>query len=137
MAEVIMRSLLRKRKVKGYSVKSAGLCVREGSVLSPESAVALKEKGYSVPDSLTPHALTEKLLKDSFVVVCMTESQRRALAEKNSHVTSAYRLTGKEVTDPYGQGIEVYRQTLAELQEVAEQTLKRVILPDFQANRNN
>ncbi len=111
MAETALKAELRKRKIKWYLVRSAGLAVEAGSVLSPQSGVALKERGMAVP-VYTPRQLTPKMVKEADAVVCMTEAQANRLSAY-SNVTSFYRLTGREISDPYGQGMEAYRATLS------------------------
>ncbi len=110
MAEAVLKAELKKRKIKWYTVRSAGLAVEPESVLSPKSALALKERGITAP-VYTPRQLTEKMILEAEAVVCMTESQATRLA-KYPQVTSMYRLTGMDIPDPYGQGMEVYRDTL-------------------------
>lgn len=114
MAEAILKAELKKRKIKWYTVRSAGIAVEAGSVLSPQSAVALRERGYEAP-VYSARQLTEKMLSEAEAVICMTESQCRALSAF-PNVTSMYRLTGREIPDPYGQGMEVYRATLAAIE---------------------
>ncbi len=116
MAEAALRRELRKKKISGYSVSSAGIAVEQGSVLSPNSAQALAEAGIPVNKTFKPRQLTEKMLREAYVVICMTEAQTARLNCKNA--TSFYAIAGKEIPDPYGQGIDVYRATLRAIREV-------------------
>ena len=63
MAEAALRKELRRRKISGYQVSSAGLNVEAGSVLSPHSAQALSEAKISVNKSFKPKQLTEKTVR--------------------------------------------------------------------------
>ena len=56
------------------------------------------------------------MIEDAFAVVCMTEAQRNAL-KAFPNVTSIYALCGREIPDPYGGGIDVYRVTLRNIRE--------------------
>jgi len=116
MAEAALRAELRRRKIGGYSVCSAGLNAQEGSVLNPNSAQALREAKIPVLKSFRPRRLTETMVRSSYAVVCMTEEQFYALSAY-SNVTSFSRLGGREIPDPYGQGIDVYRVTLRRIRE--------------------
>ena len=116
MAEAALRKELRRRKITGYTVASAGLRAEPGSTLSPHRAQALAEAKITVNKTFRPRQLTEKMVKDAYLVVCMTEAQERTLAGY-PNVTSFPALCGKEIPDPYGQGIEVYRVTLRRIRE--------------------
>ena len=116
MAEAALRKELRRRKITGYTVGSAGLRTVKGSELSPNSAQALAEAKISVLKSFKPRQLTEKMVKEAYLVVCMTSAQERAL-EGFKNVTSFPTLSGMEIPDPYGQGIDVYRVTLRRIRE--------------------
>ena len=116
MAEAALRKELRRRKITGYTVSSAGLRAEKGSSLSPNSAQALAEAKISVLKTFKPKQLTEKMVKDAYLVVCMTEAHSRALSEYEN-VTSFPALAGMDIPDPYGHGIDVYRVTLRRIRE--------------------
>ncbi len=122
MAEAALRKELRRKKISGFVVASAGICVEKGSVLSPNSAQALAEAGIPVNKTFRPRQLTEKLLHDAYVVITMTEAQTHRLNCKNA--TSFYAIAGKEIPDPYGQDIDVYRMTLRAIREVIPLIIK-------------
>lgn len=116
MAEAALRRELKRRKFTGISVRSAGLHAEEGSTLSPNSAQALKEAKISVLKSFRPRQLTEKMVKESLLVVCMTERHREKLS-RYPNVTSFFELCGREIPDPYGLDIDAYRVTLRRIRE--------------------
>ncbi len=122
MAEAALRRELRKKKISGYTVASAGIHAEKGSVLSPNSAQALAEAGIPVNKTFKPRQLTEKMLGEAYVVITMTESQTKLLNRKN--VTSFYAIAGKEIPDPYGKDIDVYRMTLRAIREVIPLIIK-------------
>ncbi len=122
MAEAALRKELRKKKITGFSVSSAGLAVKTGDVLNPNSAQALAEAGIPVNKTFKPRQLTDKMLRDAYVVITMTEAQTQRLNYKN--VTSFYAIAGKEIPDPYGQNIDVYRTTLRSIREVIPLIIK-------------
>ena len=124
MAEAALRKELRKRKITGYTVSSAGLRAETGSALSPHSAQALSEAKITVNKSFKPKQLTEKLVKGAYIVICMTENQQRAL-EHYPNVTSFPALCGREIPDPYGQAIDVYRVTLRRIRECLPRIIEK------------
>ena len=116
MAEAALRKELRRKKITGFTVSSAGLRAQPGSNLSPNSAQALAEAKISVLKTFKPRQLTEKMIKEAHIVICMTQNHERALA-KYPNVTSFPSLTGIDIPDPYGQSIDVYRVTLRRIRE--------------------
>ena len=124
MAEAALRKELRRRKIAGYTVSSAGLRAEEGSTLSPNSAQALGEAKIPVNKTFKPKQLTEKTVKGAYLVICMTERHRLALAEY-PNVTSFPLLCGREIPDPYGQDIDVYRVTLRRIRECLPLIIER------------
>ncbi len=129
MAEAALRKELRRRKISGYSVSSAGLRAEVGSGLSPNSAQALAEAKIPVNKSFKPKQLTEKTVEGAYLVVCMTERHRLALGNY-SNVTSFPLLCGREIPDPYGQDIDVYRVTLRRIRECLPLIIERYCTPE-------
>ncbi len=116
MAEAALQHELKRRKIRWYTVLSAGLQAEGGSAISPNSAQALAEAKIPFSETFSSRRLTEKMIEDAFAVVCMTEAQRNAL-KAFPNVTSIYALCGREIPDPYGGGIDVYRVTLRNIRE--------------------
>ena len=112
MAEAAFRAELKKRKIAWYTVQSMGLSAKAGTPMSQNAQAALKDAGIPFSAKFTSKPLTEKAVKGAYAVVCMTESHRAALGNL-PNVTSMRALTGRDVPDPYGQGVEVYSRTLA------------------------
>ena len=115
MAEAALKAELKRRKIAWYTVQSAGLRAHVGSPMTAESAQALTEA------------------KIPFAVVCMTEDQRETL-KGFTNVTSMSALTGREVPDPYGQGIDAYRATLRNLREGLPRLIENLGLETKQEN---
>ncbi len=121
MAEVLLSSRLKALNLKGFTVTSAGIKAKKGDTVNPKSAQVLEENGLALAD-FTSTPLTNKLAKEAFAIVCMTEKQKEYLMDFRWHaykkagveaaennVYSFYDLTGYEVMDPYGQDLECYR----------------------------
>ena len=116
MAEAALKAELKKRKISWYRVQSAGLSATDGHTMSANSMQALTEAKIPYAKEFASRQLTEKMITEAHAVICMTESQREAL-KQYSNVTSFYALCGKEIPDPYGAGIDVYRVTLRTIRE--------------------
>lgn len=111
MAAAALRQELKKRKIAWFNVQSAGLGAEEGAPMAAHAAQALREAKISFAENFTSRRLTEKMIKEAYAVVCVSEAHREKL--KNfPNVTSMRALCDCDIPDPYGQGIEVYRETL-------------------------
>ena len=80
MAETLLKSALKKRKLRGFLVKSAGISAKKGDTINPKSAEVLAENGLA-RDKFVSKKLTGKMLLDAFAVVAMTEKQRDYLLD--------------------------------------------------------
>ncbi|MBR7186890.1 MAG: low molecular weight protein arginine phosphatase [Clostridia bacterium] len=116
MAEAALKAELKRRKISWYRVQSAGLSASEGHTMSANSAQALREAKIPYSEKFTACQLTKEMIEEAHAVVCMTGAQQRAL-ETFPNVTSFPALCQKEIPDPYGQGIDVYRVTLRAIRE--------------------
>ena len=121
MAELLLKSRLETLNIKGYTVDSAGIQAKKGDVINPKSAQVLEENGIPVGE-FTSTKLTNRVLRDAFAIVCMTEKQKDFLSDmrwnafrkageeaQENNVYSFYELSGYEVIDPYGKDIDCYR----------------------------
>lgn len=121
MAEALMRARIEALGYKGYTVTSAGIKAKKGDTVHPKSAQVLSENGLTL-EGFVSKKLTDKLVREAFAIVCMTDAQRDYLmdlrwnalkkageeAEENN-VYSFYEVGGYEIPDPYGKDIECYR----------------------------
>ena len=122
MAEFLFKKILKKEKLRGFKVCSAGITAKKGDVMNPKSVQTLEENGIEV-GKFTSTPVTDKLLDDGFVFICMTERHAEVLmdmrwealrrsGEKNiqNNVFSFQELAGYDVPDPYGMDINAYRR---------------------------
>lgn len=125
MAEAVFRSELRRRRIEGAEVYSAGLNARGDGTenINAKSAVVLAENGLSV-ENFHARQLDGETMRSVFAIVCMTDSQRDLLMdlrwdilrkageeEIENNVWSFSELCGYEIPDPYGRDLDVYRET--------------------------
>lgn len=121
MAELLLKRRLEELGLKGYTVNSAGIRAKKGDVINPKSAQVLEENGI-LAEGFTSTKLTDKIVREAFAIVCMTEGQRDFLTDmrwnamkkageeaQENNVHSFYEITGYEVIDPYGKDIDCYR----------------------------
>jgi len=102
------------KKIISYS---AGLSAMDGDKASQNSIDACKELGLDITDHKST-GLTRTSLEEASVVFCMTESHR-ALINMYFDLPQGYPIFlmrefveegSKELPDPYGQDIDVYRE---------------------------
>ncbi len=119
MAEALLRRQIKKCKIKFVDVASVGLSVEKDAYINPFSAQVLAENGLTMP-KFRPRQLTDKLYKNAFVVITMTDAQKAYFQGDNKVYSMSEVADGLQIPDPYGQGIEAYRQTFALLQTAVE-----------------
>lgn len=120
MAEILLKNKLEQLGIGGFEILSAGIAAKSGDTINPLSKRALEEKGLSCGEFAST-LLTEKILTDSFAIVCMTEKQRELLMdmrwnalrkkgaeEIENNVYSFSEISGYEIYDPYGKGYDCY-----------------------------
>ncbi len=102
------------QKIVSYS---AGLSAMDGDKASQNSLDACEEIGVDISDHRST-GLTRSALEEASAIFCMTESHR-ALINMYFELPQGYPIflmrefldsESKELPDPYGQDIEVYRQ---------------------------
>lgn len=128
MAEAILRSKIKARKIKWWDVASCGLFAEVGGEISPNSRQALEEIGVRV-DKFAPRQLTQNIIERSRAVICMTETQKQIL-EGCGKVYCIKEFCGRDIPDPYGCDIEVYRITRNLLSSACDQIIEKIILTD-------
>lgn len=124
MAEAAFRKELKRRKISWYTVQSAGVNAAEGLPMTAEAKKALSEAKIVFSDKFQSHVLTRKTVDEAMAVVCMTRDLCDLIPGKN--VMSFYELAGKDIPDPFGQGIDAYRITLRMIRECFPAIIRRL-----------
>ena len=101
--------------LKSLRVVSAGIAARHGDAISDNAAIAMKKVGLDLEDHVS-QPLTQQLLDDALVVLCMTESHRAMIQLQFDPVPKHLYLfrqflpppVDPEVDDPYGGPLSVY-----------------------------
>lgn len=133
MAEAILKQLINERKeiFGDIEISSAGTYAVEGGKASPQAIVVMQEWGISLENHRsTP--VTEQLVEESDLILTMTMNHKRALLymlpEAEDKVFTLKEFAGGEaipmgmmvsldISDPYGQSVEVYRSCAEEIKE--------------------
>lgn len=125
MAEKLFEHALAESKSKNkVKVFSAGISAMDGDQASENSLQACEEVGLDLTDHRSA-ALTRATLENASAIFCMTESHR-ALLNMYFEVpesTSIFLMRefiedgSKELPDPFGQDMDVYRECRNRMQE--------------------
>ena len=120
MAEYLLKKALKERKLKGFKVVSAGIHAKKGDAMNPKSAQILTDHGIKL-GKFSAKPITDKVLKESFLFICMTERHKdylmdlrwnvlRKAGEENieNNIYSFSEFVGFDVPDPYGLDITHY-----------------------------
>ena len=107
MAEAILHSMIKQRKVKWWDVISRGIKAKTGAPISENSLIALQEIGINYAD-FKAKKLTNKQIESCVLVVCMTVAQKQ-MFKNYKNVICVRDLCGYDISDPYGGDLELYR----------------------------
>lgn len=110
--------------LRSLKVISAGVAARTGEMASENSVIALKKVGIDLSGHRS-QPLTQNMLDEAFVVLCMTESHRAMIQVQAEPVPANLFLfrqfmTGdveKEIGDPYGGPLRIYETVRDEMVE--------------------
>jgi protein-tyrosine-phosphatase len=110
--------------LRSLQVTSAGVAARSGDRVSENSVIALKKVGLDIAGHLS-RPLTQQMLDEALLVLCMTESHRAMIqlqADPEPRNLFLFRefmpqLGDKEIGDPFGGPLKVYESARDELVE--------------------
>ena len=110
--------------LRSLKVISAGVAARSGEAVSENSVHALKKVGLDISQHRS-QPLTQAMLDDALVVLCMTESHRAMIQVQAEPVPRNLFLfrefvpgeAEKEIGDPYGGPLRVYEAARDEMVE--------------------
>lgn len=109
MAEFIFKDYLKKNKMTGVTVTSAGLSAGGEMTREARAALAYLDVPFSKRKA---KQLTDLMVNKSDLVVCMTVAHKNAITAHTGaldKVVTIGELTGgKDVADPYGGTVENY-----------------------------
>ncbi|MDI9477081.1 MAG: low molecular weight protein arginine phosphatase [Natronincolaceae bacterium] len=149
MAEAIFKHILANRKDGPQNIKvmSAGIYAWEGDKASYGAVEALKERGIDIMEH-SSKLLTPKLLEKADLVLTMTSNHKRAVLEmcpgarekvytlkeyvlshdnKELYISdSDFDWINQDIKDPYGQSVDVYRESAEELEKYLQMLIDKI-----------
>lgn len=126
MAEAIFRSEIRRRKIKFVDAASAGIFAEGSTAINEHSAACLTSLGIDF-SKFHPRQLKHAMIENSFLVFCMTESQKELL-NTFPNVYSIAEVAGFEIPDPYGLDLEAYRVTAERIRRAVDAIIERFFM---------
>ena len=124
-------ALLKAKQVQGIEVKSAGVHAFPGSDASRHAKAALKEIG--IEHSHAASLLDQELVDWATRILTMTSSHKQLIignipgaAHKTSTLKEFVMQSDRDVSDPFGSSLDVYRKTLNELNELVDKLVEKL-----------
>ena len=127
MAEMIFSRLAAGKEVRAAS---AGLFVFDGEAMSVNSLSVFAENGID-GSQFRSQSVTHDLVSEGSLILTMTASHRAELLMRFPEASDkCFTLAGisgsGDISDPYGQSLEVYRRTFAEIRKYAAEWLELI-----------
>ncbi|HZH58570.1 MAG TPA: low molecular weight protein arginine phosphatase [Metabacillus sp.] len=123
MAEALLKHV---KSSDDIHVKSAGVFAIDGHQASQNTVEALREKGISCEHKSS--SLTAELADWATIILTMTNQHKQSVIDLYPHVgRKTYTLseyvsdkeeTPRDISDPFGGPLPMYRQTLSDLEEL-------------------
>lgn len=131
MAEGLFKDMLKKKGPldEDIKVQSAGVFALEGDSASKGAVEVMAELGIDVRDHRAQR-LTPSMIREADIIFAMTKNHRDAVlsidpsAADKTYTLAEYGakfdrdLKGTDIGDPYGQPVEIYRQSAQDIKEI-------------------
>lgn len=123
MAEFICKQKAKEYNLHTLSIQSAGFCVEKDSNMHPYAKQCLQDANLDVTN-FTPQQVWHDMLFASDIIFCMTNAQKKKLEGRYNNIYSSVDFIGKDILDPYGEGIDSYKKVFGQIEEVCDKLLK-------------
>jgi protein-tyrosine phosphatase len=128
VAQVILEKLLSHHVV----VHSAGTLAMNGNPADMMMQQIMKEKGFIKIEEHRSQPLLPSVMKDYDLLLCMENEHIEMVQKMNPFATAKAKLLGQwsqrvEVTDPFGGPEYAYRESVEQIEFLAEQWAKKLI----------
>lgn len=138
MAEALARNWLEINAPQTDAlVASAGLAALPGGPAAHQAIQVMAENGLDLSHHKA-RQFSEALLEQSDIVLTVTENHRRTLASMfpqaapKIHALAEFAgQQGFDISDPFGQSVDVYRKCAAQIAELIDRAFNRLFYPGF------
>ena len=131
MAEALLRHV---KNSDQLDVRSAGVFAVDGNNASTNAIEALSEKGIQCTHQSS--SLSEELVEWATIILTMTNNHKQSVIDLYPHAgRKTYTLVEyvaeddvekRDITDPFGGPLHMYRQTLADLEDLIKKLLNKL-----------
>lgn len=130
MAEGLLKDMIKKNKIDGIQVSSAGISAIEGQKANEKAIMVLRNKGIDISSHRSTQ-LTKKLIKEADLILTMTLAHAQIIEAISPEATGkVYTLRGYarkmiddknysgnfDIADPYGMGYNTYKSSMSEIE---------------------
>ena len=137
MAEFLLKHMLRGLGVEDQvQVRSGGIAIyaRDGSLISQDAAILLKEDGVVVPEDFRSIDLNRHsdLIADADLILTMTAQQIEKLADfpeaqgKEAYTLKEFAGESGDIDDPEGEGDDAYTRCKVEVERCIKKSVGRI-----------
>lgn len=135
MAESFLKSRLEKDPslFGQFSASSAGISAYEGDSASSEAASVMRSEWALDISGHRSTTLSEKHIKDSFLVLTMTRNQKDyiissfpAAADKTYTLSEFTDESALDILDPYGRTLSYYNKCAVEIKQAVEGLVEKL-----------
>ena len=121
MAEAFCKKIIRENHLeREISASSAGLAAYEGGPESP-NAIAVMREAWEDISAHRATLLTPQSAAQADEIWVLSPSHKQAIVSALPHLAERVFVLGNGISDPYGQGIEVYRACRDEIERAVRQ----------------
>jgi len=133
LAEALLKRALQQRSLEGVTVESAGTGAWDGAPASEGAYLVGLERGLDLSGHRA-RLLTREIVEGADLILTMARHHRARVDELGGEgrVFVLGEYGGREgeeaeVSDPFGGDLEVYRDTVAELEALIDATVERLV----------
>lgn len=134
MAEGILKDMLKESQYKEkIEIKSAGLATFGKEPPSPQAIEVMRDRKIDISDHLSTQ-LTKGMIEEADIILTMTVSHRgqiqRAVSDARGKAYTLLELAlgeEKDISDPFGMPVEVYKSTAQELESALREAFPQII----------
>ena len=132
VAEALLRAKLHANGLLGWTVASAGTWASEGNAASAYSVLLMEEQALNIQQHRS-QPVTDVLMQKADLLLCMETGHARTLRRSYSaHQHKIYTLRQMvekrgSVRDPYGGSRRQYERMVAEVDDLLEHGLPRIL----------
>ncbi|HZK34448.1 MAG TPA: low molecular weight protein arginine phosphatase [Bacillota bacterium] len=134
MAEAILKTMLKDKGVDHIKVASAGIAAMSGSAASRNAVRVLENKGVDQADHQASR-LDTHMIRGADLILTMTRDHKNAILSvepsilSKTHTLKEYAgMTDEDIGDPFGGSEAVYKDSMAEIQDLLQKILPKLLL---------